>query len=122
MPTGTLEQSVRTFFGEYNGLWSAPKIDASRVALFYHAPCLTLRGDGSFHALMTRQEVEAFLQRVADTYKGEGLHHSLIKSFSFTPVGGRSAFVTIDWEMRRQDNSVIRGWRQSYNLVQLDER
>jgi hypothetical protein len=28
--------------------------------------------------------------------------------------------VTVDWELLRADDSVIRKWRQSYNLVRVD--
>ena len=34
----------------------------------------------------------------------------------------RLADSTMDWEMRREDGTAIRRWRQSYNLVAVDGR
>jgi hypothetical protein len=36
------------------------------------------------------------------------------------PIGALSALATMDWEMLREDGTVIRRWRQSYNLLRVE--
>jgi hypothetical protein len=35
------------------------------------------------------------------------------------PIGTRSALATMDWQMLREDKTLIRRWRQSYNLLRV---
>ena len=35
-------------------------------------------------------------------------------------MGGRSAQGTVTWELLREDGSVLRAWRQSYNLARVE--
>ncbi len=35
-------------------------------------------------------------------------------------MGGRSALGTVTWELLREDGSVLRAWRQSYNLARVE--
>jgi hypothetical protein len=111
-----LESEVRSFLESYNKAFSS--IDGGRIAALYHSPCVTLRGDGSIHCL-TSNDLGFFFQGVADTYYREGYRGGRFKILQVVPIGGRSALVTVDWELLREDGSAIRGWRQSYNLVRM---
>lgn len=53
-----LTKTIEGFFADYNAAFRT--IDGRRIAPFYHAPCLTLRGDGSFLLLQTEQDIEDF--------------------------------------------------------------
>jgi hypothetical protein len=81
-----------------------------------------MRGDGSIHCFQTRDEIARFFQGVADTYRQDGCHASRFGNLDVVPLGGRSALVTVDWEQLRADDSVMRKWRQSYNLVHVAGR
>jgi hypothetical protein len=35
-------------------------------------------------------------------------------------MGGRSVLGTVTWELLRDDGSVVKAWRQSYNLVRVE--
>jgi hypothetical protein len=94
----------------------------ARIAAFYNVPCVTMRADGSIHAFTSQQEIEAFFQRLADTYYRDGSRAWKYENLEVTPLGGRSLIATMDWEMRREDGSAIRRWRQSYNFVAGDGR
>ena len=111
-----LEREVRAFLESYREAFDS--IDGARIAALYHSPCITLRGDGSIHSL-TARELTSFFQGVADTYHREGYRSSRFRIVELVPIGGRSALATADWELLRGDGSVIRGWRQSYNLVRV---
>ena len=116
MDAQRLNDEVRTFLESYNEAFAS--IDGARIAALYHSPCVTLRGDGSVHCL-TSNDLAAFFQNVADTYHSEGYRDGRFRILQVVPIGGRSALVTVDWELLRGDGNVIRGWRQSYNLARV---
>jgi hypothetical protein len=115
MTTETLAEELGTFFERYNEAFAS--IDGKRIAVLYHAPTLTMRADGSIHCLQTQDELARFFQGVAETYRDEGYRKGRFKNLQIVPLGGRSALATMDWELQRSDGSVIRAWRQSYNVV-----
>jgi hypothetical protein len=117
MDAQRLDDEVRSFLESYDEAFAS--IDGARIAALYHSPCVTLRGDGSIHCL-TSNDLAAFFQNVADTYYREGYRDGRFKILQVVPIGGRSALVTVDWELLRGDGSLIRGWRQSYNLVRVN--
>jgi len=120
MTSGALTDEVRAFFEEYNNAFAS--IDGKRIAELYHMPTVTMRGDGSIHCLQSRQDLSQFFQGVADSYYKDGYRSGTIANFKIVPIGRRSALATMDWEMWRGDGSLIRMWRQSYNVVQVDDR
>lgn len=117
MADSALTNEIRTFLEEYNTAFAS--IDGKRIAALYHMPTVTMRGDGSIHCLQSREELARFFQGVADTYYKDGYRGGRFKNLEVVPIGGRSALATLDWEMQRGDGSVIREWRQSYNVVRV---
>lgn len=117
MTDAALDGEIRDFFKRYNDAFLA--IDGNRIAALYYMPTLTMRGDGSIHCLQSREELARFFQGVADGYYRDGWRGGDFKDLQVTPIGGRSALATLGWEMRRADGSLIREWRQSYNLVRI---
>jgi hypothetical protein len=111
-------ESPREFFERYRADWMETH-DGSCIARFYGEPCLTLRADGSFHVLSTNEDIAKFFQQVIDAYLQQGMDDFLIVDFTAVGLGGRSAFVTLDWDARRADGTQIRQWRQSYNLIEM---
>jgi hypothetical protein len=111
----SLASEVRAFFNLYNEAFLS--FDGKQVAALYYAPTVTMRGDGSIHCLQSREDLASFFQGVIDTYRKDGYADSNLKGFEVLPIGDLSALATMDWEMLRQDRSLIRRWRQSYNVV-----
>jgi hypothetical protein len=116
MDVQRLKEEARAFLEAYDSAFAS--IDGARIAGLYHSPCVTLRGDGSIHCL-TSSEVERFFQGVAEAYYREGYRKGRFELLDVIPIGGRGALVTVDWKLLREDGSLIRGWRQSYNLVRV---
>jgi hypothetical protein len=108
--------SIQSFLDSYVSAFLA--IDGARIAEHYNAPCVTVRADGSVHCLLTRQEQHTFFQTVAETYHRDGCRRWQYSALDVNPIGTQSALVNLNWEMLREDESVIRRWRQSYNLLQ----
>jgi hypothetical protein len=118
MADAALSEEVRGFFEQYTKAFDS--IDGHRIAALYYIPTVTMRGDGSIHCLQSRAELSGFFQSVADTYARDGYRSGSFKNLQVVPIGGRSALATMDWELRREDGSIIREWRQSYNVVRVD--
>ena len=89
--------------------------DGATIATYYHAPSISMRADASVHVFQTRQEVREFFQGVADKYYSEGLRDSRFVNLDVKPIGSKSVLATLEWQMLRDDGSIIRTWRQSYN-------
>jgi uncharacterized protein (TIGR02246 family) len=110
--------AVEAFLEQYIAAFNAR--DGARIAAMYNVPCVTMRADGSIHAFTSRDEIQAFFQRLAETYYRDGCRGWHYSNLEVTPLGTRSVIATMDWEMRREDASAIRRWRQSYHLVAGD--
>jgi hypothetical protein len=91
--------------------------DAERIADCYHRPCVTIRGDGSFHLLDEREGVIKFMGAVARQYHDEGMANGVYSNMEIQMIGTACALVTVDWAMLKADGSTLRQWRQSYNVI-----
>jgi hypothetical protein len=112
---------VRKFLDDYVRLWYAG--DWNAVAILYHAPSITMRGDGSVHCFQSRKELQEFFQGVGAGYDREGnLGPGRYRNLTTEPIGARSLLATLTWQMVQKDGSLVREWRQSYNLVRVDAR
>jgi hypothetical protein len=117
MAEAGLTHEIQGFFEEYSKAFEA--IDGNRIAALYYMPTVTMRGDASIHCLQSREELARFFQGVADTYYKDGFRNGGFGNLEVVPIGERSALATMDWKLRRGDGSVIREWRQSYNVVRV---
>ena len=113
-----LRDEVAAFFGAFVEAFSTFK--GASVAALYHAPGVALRGDGSIAVVQTRDEIARFFQGALDGYYRDGCRRARFKDLDVAPMGSRSALGTVTWELLGEDGRVIRQWRQSYNLVQVD--
>ena len=115
MTDSSIGEEIRAFFDQYTDAFNS--FDGKQIAALYYMPTVTMRGDGSIHCLQSREDLASFFQRVVDTYRKEGYSDGNLMNFEILAIGGLSALATMDWVMRRQDGSVIRKWRQSYNVA-----
>ena len=115
MTDSRLASEVCAFFERYNEAFAS--IDGRQIAALYCTPTVTMRGDGSVHCFQSQEELALFFQSVADSYKKDGYSTGTFSDLQVTAIGGRSALATMDWEMLRHNGSLIRKWRQSYNIV-----
>jgi hypothetical protein len=110
---------IRKIFDDYVHAWG----DWIAVAVLYYAPSITMRGDGSIRCFQSREELQEFFQGVGDAYNreadlGPGRYYGLRTQ----PIGARSVLAALNWQMVRTVGSIVREWRQSYNLVRIDAR
>jgi hypothetical protein len=120
MAANSLIGEIGSFYKAYAEAFHARS--GTQIADFYYTPCISMRGDASIHCFQSRSETERFFQGVADTYYEEGLRRSETKNLEVVPIGGRSLLATMDWVFYRGDGTLLKQWRQSYNLVRVDGR
>lgn len=110
-----LIEDVMAFFRRYRTAFD----EAHWVAFtsLLHEPFVTVRGDGSVKFFASRAEAQRFFETVANTWHREGYDRFTTSNFEVTPMGNLSRLVTFDWEMLRADGSLLRKWRQSYQLI-----
>lgn len=120
MTASSLTAEIASFYKAYAEAFHARS--GAQIAEFYFTPCASMRGDASLHWFQSRAETEKFFQGVADTYYEEGLRRSEAKNLEVVPIGGRSLLATMDWVFFRGDGTLLKQWRQSYNLVRMDGR
>ena len=99
-------------FGSFTG---------ARVASLYLVPGVAVRGDGSIQAVQSRADIERFFQTALDGYHRDGCRATRFKDLDVVPMGGRSVLGTVTWELLREDGSVLKEWRQSYNLARVEK-
>lgn len=91
----------------------------SRIAARYTVPGVALRGDGSVQFLQSRPDLERFFRAAVDGYRRDGCRGIRYKDLEVVPMGVRGVLGTVTWELLRDDGSVLRHWRQSYNLARV---
>ena len=112
--TAELETELRGFFEGYARAFHA---DLDRFCEHFHFPAATVRLDSSLHQLRTKDEAMTFFAEAQQKYEAEGCTQWAINRIEATHLGEVSAAATIDWTMLRADESTIRGWTQTYNLI-----
>jgi hypothetical protein len=113
-----LRDEIAGFFEDFVEAFGS--FSGARIATRYCVPGVALRGDGSLRVLGSREEVERFFQAAVDSYRREGCRGIRFKDLDVVPMGGRSGLGTVTWELLREDGTVLRHWRQSYNLVRVE--
>src|SRR5580693_8052550 len=102
MSEQSLSDQINKFFKDYHRTFNGA--DGAAIAMFYHVPSVTLRGDGSTHCFQSRDELASFFRGVAEGYNREG--NSGAGGFydlTVQPIGGRSALATMEWKLLRAD-------------------
>ncbi|PWJ20409.1 DUF4440 domain-containing protein [Jannaschia seohaensis] len=110
---------AETFLNAYIGAFEA--FDAERIASFYNAPCVTMRGDGEVMAFATQAETSDFFAVVVPKYQHDGMTSFAFDDLEVAGLGAASARLTCRWRMLRKDGSVIRAWRQTYVITRRDD-
>ena len=114
------KSEISNFFNGYTRLFDTR--DGAGIATCYHAPSISMRADASIHVYRSHQEVREFFQAVADKYYAEGQRGSRFVDLDVKCLGVKSVLATLEWQMLGADGSIVRRWRQSYNLIRSDDQ
>jgi hypothetical protein len=118
MTAQPVQAEVSRFFDDFVEAFGT--FSGARIATRYYVPGIALRGDGSIQSLQSRAEVERFFQAAVDSYQRDGCRGIQWRDLDVVPMGDRGVLATVTWDLLREDRTVLRHWRQSYNLVRVD--
>jgi hypothetical protein len=109
------EREFRAFFERYARTFHE---DIERFCDLYEFPCETARLDGTVQRFSTKGDAVTFFTAAKMAYEGEGCRRWDIRALVADERSSGDVLVVVDWDMIDEAASPIRGWRQSYSLVQ----
>lgn len=107
------------FIESYGKAWAkaiAGK-DVAHVRDFFNAPSFSVGPDGSVTPMMDAKGIDEFNSaRLAQFLSDEAPLNSFRGCDAMT-LGTQSALVSVNWELRRNDGTMVRAWRHYYNVL-----
>jgi hypothetical protein len=110
-----LDEELGAFFGRYARTFHE---DLERFCDLYEFPCETARLDGTVQRFSTKGDAVSFFAAAQKAYEAEGCRRWDIRGLVVHQHSPGRALVVVDWDMIDDTASPIRGWRQSYSLVE----
>jgi hypothetical protein len=114
----TLVDEIRSFFDRFVEQFGT--FEGERIASLYLVPGIAIRADASVDILSSRSQIEEFFQATVDDYHREGCRACRYTDLEVVGIGRRCALGTVTWELVREDQTIVKQWRQSYNLVRIE--
>jgi hypothetical protein len=116
-------EELRKLIERYRAAWE--KIlrvtgDVDEVNQFFHLPCIFVGADGSASLFGAAEGISAFHRPRLESFRKGGVKKPKTKDFEVISLGTYSALVSVTWEQYREDDSIERTWRHSYNTVKTD--
>jgi ketosteroid isomerase-like protein len=108
------DESIRAFLESYRAAWERRDLDA--LLAMYDRPLLTLRLDGSLHCLQAQAEFRPFFSAALEGYIATGYQTAELSVDRIAPAGRTAALVDVTWTLRSPAGTVVRTFRQTYNL------
>jgi len=116
-------EELRTLIERYRATWERILCESGNVDevnQFFHLPCMFIGADGSASLFSAAQDISTFHRPRLDSFRKGGVKKPKIKDFEVIRLGTHSALVSVTWEQCREDDSIERTWRHSYNAVKTD--
>jgi len=111
---------AKDFFTKYRTTFDEGNM--KEFSTFFSEPFTSIRADGGIQSLPTNKDAELFFPQVIAAWEKEGYDHFSISDFEVLKLGLGSLLVTFTWNMLNDQGSIIRQWRQSYNLIKQDKQ
>jgi hypothetical protein len=120
---GEYMEELRTLIERYRVAWERiirETGNVDEVNQFFHLPCIFVGADGSPSLFRTAEDISAFHCPRLESFRKGGVKKSKAMDFEVIELGTQSALVSVTWEQCREDDSIERTWRHSYNVVKTD--
>ncbi len=116
-------EELRTLIERYRAAWE--KIlretgDVNEVNQFFHLPCIFVGSNGSISPFSAAEDISTFHRPRLERFRKGGVKKPRTRDFEAVSLGTHSALVSVTWEQCREDDSIERTWRHSYNAVSTD--
>jgi hypothetical protein len=116
-------EELRTLIERYRAAWERiirETGNVDEVNQFFHLPCIFVGADGSVSLFRAAEDISTFHRPRLESFRKGGVKKSNAKDFEVIGLGTQSALVSVTWEQCREDDSIERTWRHSYNAVKTD--
>lgn len=116
-------EDIRALIESYRSTWERivrETFDVDEVNQFFHLPCFFIGADGSVSLFRVPDDISAFHRPRLDSFRKGGVKKPRAKDFEVVSLGTHSALVSVTWEQFREDDSLERCWRHSYNVINTD--
>ena len=113
----------RALIERYRAAWQRVILETGNVDevnQFFHLPCIFVGTDGSASLFRVGEDISAFHRPRLELFRKGGVRKPKTRDFESFPLGARSALVSVSWELCREDDSIERAWRHSYNVLRTD--
>ena len=94
--------------------------DVDEVNQYFHLPCFFIGADGDVLLFNVSDDISAFHRPRLESFQSGGVKKPRYKDFDILSLGENSALVSLTWEQYREDDSLERSWRHSYNTVKTE--
>ena len=116
-------EELRTLIEGYRATWEkilCETDNVDEVNRFFHLPCMFVGADGSVSLFIVPEDISTFHRPRLESFQKGGVRKPKTKHFEVIGLGTHSALVSVTWEQCREDDSVERSWRHSYNAIKTD--
>ena len=116
-------EEVRALIESYRYTWErivCETFNVDDVNPFFHLPCFFISADGLVSLFNVADDISAFHRPRLKSFQDGGVKKPRTKDFAVMSLGTHSALVSVTWEQFREDDSLERSWRHSYNVINTD--
>lgn len=106
---------VETYRAAWEGVMSGRE-DVEILTPFFHIPCLMIGANGALNESRSEAEVLAFNVSRRDAFKAGNATIAQLRGVDVQSQGQHVALATVNWELKRSDQSIERAWRHYYTI------
>ena len=113
-------EDLRALIESYRSAWEGIVCETCNVDeanQFFHLPCFFVGSNGSVSLFRSAEDISAFHRPRLKSFQKGGVKKPKTKDFEAVSLGTHSALVSVTWVQHREDDSIERTWRHSYNAV-----
>lgn len=111
-------QSFHSLITSYGAAFDAYDLDA--IMSQYHTPCFVYK-DRKPLFLPDEAHKRDYFEDLLARLRAAGVHHTDIADLTTTPLGPTSAIVTVHWVSKKEDESVVYDFLDSYFLALIGD-
>ena len=116
-------EELRTLIERYRATWERivrETGNVDEVNQFFHLPCIFVGADGAISLFRAAEDISTFHRPRLESFQKGGVKKPRTKDFEVVSLGAHSALISVTWEQYREDDSIERTWRHSYNAINTE--
>lgn len=116
-------EELRTLIERYRATWEGivrETGNVDEVNQFFHLPCIFVGADGSVSLFRAAEDISTFHRPRLESFQKGGVKKPRTKDFEVVSLGAHSALISVTWEQYREDDTLERTWRHSYNAIKTE--